>query len=221
MKIIITDDHPLVRAGLRQAIESTFRGDTVLEASTAAELEALLETDDAVDLILLDYFMPDSDGFEILDRLVLRLPEIPVIILSACNDSAIIRRAIDHGAAGFIPKDTTNDVLISALRLVLAGGTYIPPTMLEGRQASTTGTASESPPMDGDTDDGGPLDRLTQRQREVLRLMADGLTNKAISRRLGVTENTVKVHITSILKTLGVSNRTQAVVSAQQWGLND
>ncbi len=216
MKIIITDDHPLVRAGFRQAIESTFRNDTVLEASTAAELEALLEADDAVDLILLDYFMPDTDGFEILDHLVLRLPETPVIILSACNDTAIIRRAIDHGAAGFIPKDTTNDVLISALRLVLAGGTYIPPMMLDNLQAGTG--AAQGDPSSADE---SPLDRLTQRQREVLRLIAAGMTNKAISRRLGVTENTVKVHITSILKTLGVNNRTQAVISAQQWGLDD
>ncbi len=226
MKIIITDDHPLVRAGFRQAIESTFREDTVLEASTAAELDALLREDDAVDLILLDYFMPDSDGFEVLDRLTLSLPDTPVIILSACNDPAIMRRAIDLGAAGFIPKDTTNDVLLSALRLVLSGGTYIPPTMLDGQTengetASGPGTDGPMPSPPRPQETGCPLDQLTHRQREVLRLIAGGLTNKAISQRLGVSENTVKVHITSILKTLGVSNRTQAVICAQQWGLDD
>ncbi len=143
-----------------------------------------------------------------------------VVVVSANDDPRVIRRALDHGAAGFIPKDTASDVLLSALRLVLAGGTYIPPTMLDA-----SGTDQGAPPVQeaGPSPETGhgPLDRLTPRQREVLRLIAAGMTNKSIAQQLDVTENTVKVHITSILKTLGVSNRTQAVITAQQWGLDD
>lgn len=219
MKIIITDDHPLVRAGFRQAIEDYLTEYEVIETSSADELVELLGQNDHIDLILLDYYMPEVDGFEVLDRLVLGHPDIPVIILSACNDPAIMRRAIDLGAAGFITKNTSNDVLVNALRLVLAGGTYIPPSLLR-----VPGSALEHPHESQSVEtasDRNPLDLLTHRQRDVLRLIAEGLTNKTISKRLGVTENTVKVHITSILKTLGATNRTQAVISAQQWGLDD
>ncbi len=212
MKIIITDDHPLVRAGIRQTIEAAFPDSDIEEAATAAELETITEKSHEADLILLDYFMPDASGFDILDKLTTRMPDTPVIILSACNDPATMRRSIDHGAAGFIPKSSPHDLLIGAIRLVLSGGTYIPPSLLE--QNAHRG---KQPAPSWPDNDGNPLSRLTARQEEVLRLIGNGMTNKDISRHLNVSENTVKVHITSILKTLGASNRTQAVIIAQQY----
>lgn len=215
MKIIITDDHPLVRTGIRQTIASAFPDSTIAEAATAAELEMITRQDDSADLILLDYFMPDASGFDILDRLTADMPDTPVIILSACNDLVTMRRSIDHGAAGFISKSSPHDLLIAAVQRVLAGGTYIPPSLLEQNAHAGTRLTGSTP------DQENPLSRLTARQQEVLQLIAGGLTNKDISRHLNVSENTVKVHITSILKTLGASNRTQAVIIAQQYANND
>jgi len=139
-------------------------------------------------------------------------PDIPVVILSASDDAQTMRKSLDRGASGFIPKSTSHDVMLSALNLVIAGGVYIPPGMLNEGSEEQHGENDKS--VSGS--DADIKARLTERQLEVLRLLAKGHQNKMIAKSLGVSEHTVKIHVTAILKALGVKNRTQAVLVAQQ-----
>ena len=206
MKILVVDDHVLIREALRGLFRELRPEAIVLEAADAAHAVALLAEQPDIALILLDLSLPDRDGLGLLAELRARHPAISVVVLSGFADRANVMRALDQGALGFIPKSAGREVMTSALNLVFSGGVYIPPEIL----------ASKSPaarPQLPASDLG-----LTGRQGDVLALMMQGKSNKAICRRLDLAEATVKNHVTAILKVLGVSNRTEAVLAASARG---
>ena len=205
MKILVVDDHVLIREALRGLFRELRPDATVLEAADASRTTELLVEQPDIALILLDLNLPDRDGLVLLAELRARHPGIPVIVLSGFPDRANVVRALDHGAVGFIPKSAGREVMTSALNLVFSGGVYIPPEIL--------GTPNAATPQPSPTDLG-----LTERQVDVLALMMQGKSNKAICRLLELAEPTVKNHVTAILKTLGVSNRTEAVLAASARG---
>ena len=217
MLLLLADDHHLVREGLRHTLRELASGVEFVEAATADEVATRLTENDPIDLALLDLVMPGSDGFGLLNRVCDAYPDLPVVILSGSADPAKMRKALDIGAAGFITKTATADVMLSALRLVMAGGIYVPPDMLNATRSMPPSQAvAEAPPATPTTD----LHRaLTGRQRDVLQRLGQGKSNKQIARELDLSENTVKIHVAAILRALGVGNRTQAAVLARERGI--
>ena len=210
MKILVVDDHVLIREALRGLFKELKPDATVLEAADASRTMQLLAEQPDIALILLDLSLPDRDGLALLAELRERHPGISVVVLSGFPDRANVVRALDHGALGFIPKSAGREVMTSALNLVFSGGVYIPPEILgSARRAPRRGPRRRPSPADLG---------LTERQVDVLALMMQGKSNKAICRRLELAEPTVKNHVTAILKTLGVSNRTEAVLAASARG---
>lgn len=219
LKFLIADDHHLIREGLKNALESAYHDLLVVDAKDGKQVLEMVENNPDLDLILLDYFMPETDGYSLVTTLCDRYPAIPLVVISASDDPALMHKVLDRGASGFIPKATHQELIIRAIQLVLSGGTYIPPELME----SGAPTKARGMPWNGSSTFVGSssmFSKLTQRQQEVLCLLAKGETNKDISRHLNVSENTVKVHVTAILKALGVSNRTQAVIVSQKMGLS-
>jgi DNA-binding NarL/FixJ family response regulator len=213
MKILIVDDHALIRDALRGVLKELARDATVLEAANARQAMCLVEANPDLHLILLDLNLPDRDGFAVLADLRRRHATISLVVLSASDDRNSILRSIDLGALGFIPKSAPHEVIVNALRLVFSGGVYIPPEALartgaETREAELAAQRRMSP-----TDCG-----LTERQIQVLALLMEGKSNKAISRMLDVAEPTVKHHVTAVLKALNVTNRTEAVIAVGSLG---
>jgi DNA-binding NarL/FixJ family response regulator len=215
MKILVVDDHTLIREALREVLKEV-RGDaTVFEASTCREgMEFVAEHGD-LRLIVLDLNLPDRDGFSALSELRERYPAISVVVLSGVQDRDTVLKALDLGALGFIPKSGKREVMLSALQMVFAGGIYIPPEALSREVPATTqpnrGTTGTKPATPADVG-------ITERQVEVLALMMQGKSNKAICRVLQLAEPTVKNHVTAILKALKVSNRTEAVILVGEFG---
>jgi len=212
VKVLVVDDHPLIREALRQVLKQLDNHVELLEAPSAVEALAAAAQSDDLDLILLDLTLPDSDGFGLLSKLRAQYPEIPVVVLSASEQPETVIRALDAGAMGFIPKTSPNDVLIGALRLVLSRGVYLPPQVLRQHAATFASLTPASPASFRDVG-------LTERQAQVLALLVQGKPNKLICRDLHLAEGTVKIHITAILKALQVTNRTQAVISVSRLGL--
>jgi DNA-binding NarL/FixJ family response regulator len=220
LHILIADDHALVREGLVHTLGALAPEARFLEAENADEVRSQTAAGHVLDLVLLDLFMPGAGEFSLLSELCRSDPDLPVVVLSGSTDPAHMRKALDLGASGFIPKSSTGDVMLSALRLVLAGGIYVPPDMLKppgGQSAPVTpqapGTARA--PATAAAAAAG----LTERQLDVLACLVDGKSNKQIARDLVVSENTVKIHVAAILRALGVNNRTQAAVAARKLGL--
>lgn len=218
MLLLLADDHVLVREGLKHTLSELAPSVAFIEAATASDVMDCLTKTDAIQLALLDLVMPGSNGFELLTRVCKSYPDLPVVILSAEIDPAQMRKALDIGAAGFIPKSATSDVMLSALRLVMAGGTYVPPDMLRPETVDVTKSIDAEAPGLGKAN--GHKSVLTARQREVLACLGQGKSNKLIARELGLSENTVKIHVAAILRTLGVDNRTQAAVLVREQGLD-
>lgn len=213
MKVLVADDHPLVREGLGAMVAELEEEVTVLEAGDSAQTEGLAHAHADLDLVLLDLFMPGAQGHELVSRLCAGGTAAPVVVVSAREDWLLVRKCLDCGAAGYIPKTSPTAVMLSALRLVLAGGVYVPEFIAK------TAVGAEQPLQATGAGQGG-LDVLTGRQREVLSLLCRGLSNKQIARTLRVSENTVKSHVAAILAILGVRNRTGAVIRARELGLD-
>lgn len=213
MKILVIDDHVLIREALRGVLTELTDAVSLLEARDYRQARPLIEQHADLNLVLLDLNLPDRDGFSVLTELRERHPAISVVVLSALQDRASVTRALDLGALGFIPKTTEREIMLGALRLIFAGGVYIPAEIL----------SREEPTPNPSVDDLTQLRSidlgLTTRQTDVLALMALGRTNKAISRTLNMAEPTVKNHITAILKALKARNRTEAVITASKLGL--
>ena len=219
MKILVVDDHPLIRAAVRNVLTQLETDVAVHEAQNCPAALALVDAHPDFTLVLLDLHLPGMGGLDALSILRERYPEIPVVVLSAADDRDSVLQALDRGAMGFIPKSSSNDVMVSALRLVLAGGIYLPPEVLAASSVGTTHAASP-PAFPTARPTTAPADLgLTERQAQVLALMVQGKPNKLICRELGLAESTVKIHITAIFKALKVSNRTQAVIAAGRLGL--
>jgi DNA-binding NarL/FixJ family response regulator len=207
MKILVVDDHVLIREALRGVLGELKPDAIVLEAQDSRTAVQLIAEHSDLGLILLDLNLPDRDGFDLLAELRQRHAAIAIVVLSGFHDRANVVRALDHGALGFIPKSARREVMVSALNLVFAGGVYVPPEILDSPQP--TGTDPRASPADLG---------LTERQIDVLALMMQGKSNKAICRTLALAEPTVKNHVTAILKALKASNRTEAVIAATARG---
>lgn len=210
MKILLVDDHPLVREAMRHVLADLGEEISILPAGDVpGALEAMAATPD-LDLVLLDLSLPGTSGMDALDRIRQDHPATPVVVLSASDDAATVLNALDRGAMGFIPKCSSNAVIVNAIRLVLSGGVYVPP--------QAVGSPPAPAPARPQATTLGELG-LTERQADVLALMVQGMPNKAICRKLNLAEGTVKIHVTAILKILNVANRTQAVIAVSQMGL--
>ena len=217
MKILVVDDHVLIRDALRGVLKELKDDASVLEASSCSQAMALVAENTDLRLVLLDLNLPDRDGFSALSELRERYPAISVVVLSGQHDRGSVTKALDLGALGFIPKSGQREVMLSALQLVFAGGIYIPPEILARDQQPAPTSAAKR--LAGDRPRVSPSDLgLTERQLDVLALMMQGKSNKAICRVLDLAEPTVKNHVTAILKTLNVTNRTEAVVAANNLG---
>lgn len=215
MKILVIDDHVLIREALRRVLKELKREAVVLEASSGAEAEQMIAEHPDISLILLDLNLPDRDGFALLTELRERHPTVSVVMLSGSQDRANVVRALEAGALGYIPKSAKREVMLGALRLVFAGGIYIPPEIMDRglAPASLSGRPFKERRQVSPSDLG-----LTDRQVEVLALMMRGKNNKVICRTLNLAEPTVKNHVTAILKALKVTNRTEAVIAANDLG---
>jgi len=219
MKFLVVDDHVLIREAMRGVIIELQRDAVVLEAGTCGQAMSLIQQNTDLALVLLDLRLPDGDGFAMLAELRERHPAISVVMLSAFNDRDNVVKALDGGALGFIPKTGSRELLLSALRLILAGGIYIPPEILTRAPPAAPAVADQPAPAERRP---SPAELgLTERQVDVLALMMQGKSNKLICRALDLAEPTVKNHVSAILKALGVSNRTEAVlaVSGLGWDL--
>lgn len=220
MNILVVDDHPLVLDALQQIVKRLDRSVAVLTARSRTECLARLEQASpagAADLILLDLGLPGANGLSLLREVRDGYPDIPLVVVSANDDSEVITDAIDMGAMGFIPKSSTPAVMLSALRLVLSGGIYLPPAALAPKARAPSADAPA--PFAATPADIG----LSHRQAEVMSLMLRGKPNKLICRDLGLAEGTVKVHVASILRAVGVATRMQLLVEASKrgWRIDD
>jgi len=202
-RLLIADDHPLFRGALREAVTGLFREVDIAEAGTFEEVTDLAERGGDVDLILLDLSMPGVRGFSGLMYLRAQYPSLPVVVVSANDDPSVIRRCMEFGASGFIPKTLGIDALRQAVTRVLQGEVWTPPDVDLARQSDAETAAMIA-----------RLATLTPQQVRVLMMLSGGLLNKQIAYELGVSEATVKAHVSAILQKLGVESRTQAVIAA-------
>ncbi|APW42400.1 response regulator transcription factor [Rhodoferax saidenbachensis] len=205
MKILVIDDHALVREGLRQVLKGLDENVDVLQAGTCEQAFALAQSHLDLDLALLDYHLPDMTGLQALDIFAERHPELPIVMLSGSANYQIMQQVLKSGAAGFINKSSLSDELLRAVRQVLDGNVYWP----EDRQQGPLTVPNENP---------NPKSTLTQRQELVLQGLLDGQSNREIGKSLSLSEETIKTHVTSILRHFEVQNRTQAVVAAARKG---
>lgn len=210
MRILIADDHALFRRGLGLLLRQLYPDAEILEATDVASALALGERLAQSDVVLLDLTMPGMEGLAGLERLRQAAPAARIVMLSASADLDSIRRAMGAGARGYVLKSGSDETLRHALSLVMAGEIYVPPVVLAELDRPQGG-----PELPADS----PLRSLTERQRETLQLLVQGLSNKEIARQLGLLESTVKAHLKVILKKLGATNRTQAALLATQLGL--
>jgi DNA-binding NarL/FixJ family response regulator len=214
MKILVVDDHVLIREALGVVLrELKGEGLHVLEASDSHQAMRQIEDNPDVELVLLDLGLPDRDGFEVLSELADSHPTISVVVHSAHQDRERVMKALDLGALGFVPKSARREVLLWAFNLIFSGGVYIPPEILDRPRPAPAQRVSSTAPVSA-VDLG-----LTERQMQVLALMMQGMSNKAICRALDLAEPTVKIDVSAILKALKAANRTEAVVVAVALGL--
>lgn len=209
LRILLADDHEVIRLAMRHALQTLAAQIEWFEAADSEQVRSQLASGFDFDLALLDLHMPGSDGARTIARWRSEFPAVPLVILSATEDAALVRELIGLGVAGFIPKSDSAAVILQAVRLVLSGGTYAPLRFISSPATSVAAGDSSWA--------AAPVPGLTPRQAEVLNLLARGMPNKTIARELGLSEATVKVHLLAIFRVLQARNRTEAVVSAQRW----
>jgi len=217
MKILIVDDHHLIREGMRPVLERLAPAGSderveVFEADNFEAATAAVVAHPDLDLVLLDLRMPGTSGLGGLAQWQKRFPGLPGVMMSGEDDPALVRAAIDQGALGYIPKSSTSEVILNALRLVLSGGTYLP------REALAPNRVAAASSADFAADVATRLG-VTPRQADVLRLLLAGKSNKVICRELNLAESTVKNHVAAVFKALNVTTRVQAVLAASKLGI--
>jgi len=208
-KIIIADDHPLFRAALRQAVTQAVPGIGIVEADSLAAVQEAVDQHADADLVLLDIHMPGTHGFSGLVFLRGQHPGVPVVVVSGSEETHVMKRAIDYGASGFIPKSAPLETISEAITAVLEGEEWLPQEL----------TDSMDEVSEEDQKFAVALASLTPQQFRVLTMLTEGLLNKQIAYELSVSEATIKAHVTAILRKLGVHSRTQAVIAAQRLGV--
>jgi len=205
VRLVIADDHPLFRGALREAVSGLLEKADIAEAGSFEDITKLLERGAEIDLILLDLSMPGVRGFSGLMYLRAQYPSVPIIVVSASDDPAVIRRCMDFGASGFIPKTLGIETMRGAIERVFEGGIWTPPDIDLGARSDAQGAELLA-----------RFASLTPQQVRVLMMLSEGLLNKQIAYELGVSEATVKAHVSAILQKLGVDSRTQAVIAASK-----
>ena len=205
VRLVIADDHPLFRGALREAVSGLLEKADIAEAGSFEDVTKLLERGVEIDLILLDLSMPGVRGFSGLMYLRAQYPSVPIIVVSASDDPAVIRRCMDFGASGFIPKTLGIETMRGAIERVFEGGIWTPPDIDLGARSDAQGAELLA-----------RFASLTPQQVRVLMMLSEGLLNKQIAYELGVSEATVKAHVSAILQKLGVDSRTQAVIAASK-----
>ena len=221
MQILLVDDHPLILSGLKMLVEGLREGVQVRCADSAAAAREHLRQAAEFQLVLLDLHLGDANGLDLLSEIRAAHPALPVVMISASERASDVIRAIDLGAMGYVPKRSSTEMLEQALRLVLAGGIYVPQLRLE--------IDTKAPSLDGAHAEAALLPTaalpgqaalesvaLTPRQHDVLKLLLQGMPNKLIARELGLSVETIKDHVAAVLKVLGVSTRTQAVLAVSE-----
>jgi two-component system, NarL family, nitrate/nitrite response regulator NarL len=211
MKLLIVDDHAVLREGLAVLLQQIGPDTTVVQAQDANEAITLLGGHPDLDVVVLDLVMPGMNGLDALSEFGRTRPDLPVIVLSSSEDPLDVRKALAAGALGYVPKSAGQRVLLSAIQLVMNGELYVPPLVLEGNRGSAQSIGYRTGNRSGQA--------LTARQVEILKFLSEGAPNKLIAKVLGLSEKTVKAHITAIFKTLNVENRTQAAVAGRNAGL--
>lgn len=205
MKVLIADDHALFRDALGKLIEDLDETATIIQAANYAQTLKILEQEPLFDMVIADLDMQDLQFWEQgIDKISKLIGKAKLVVISAADNSRNIRYTLEKGAKGYISKRAESKILINALKLILEGGTYIPPMLLNKK---------------ADMSNKGSAKMLTNRQNQVLNLVAQGLSNKQIAYEMGVSEATVKLHINALLRSVGANNRTQAVVTAQKMGI--
>jgi DNA-binding NarL/FixJ family response regulator len=208
LKILVVDDHALVREGLRQVLRGLGEDVEVLDAANCGRAFELTRQHPDLDLVLLDYHLPEMNGQEALDVFSSQHPELPIVMLSGFVNPLLMRQVLNKGAVAFLTKSGHSNELLSAIRVILAGGVYRPPEPTpSNKNGSLDGFVAEMPPPN-----------FTPRQEEVLQLLLDGYSNKEIGKMLSLSDETVKNHVSAILRGFEVSNRTQAVMAASRFG---
>jgi DNA-binding NarL/FixJ family response regulator len=202
----LADDHPIVRSALIAALRGLGPEVRFVEAHDAPSTLALVDANPDLDLLLMDLHMPGVQGLDIAREIRALAPAVPLAIVTAEDDATVVAALLGLGICGFIPKTDSPNIIVSAVRLMLDGGIYVPPRLLKLDGVAAKGTSRAAAKLG-----------LTERQLEVVRLLACGQSNKAIARQLGVTEGTIKVHLLGVFRALNVRNRTAAVVSAQRF----
>jgi len=205
MKILAIDDHELVQEGLNHVLQMLGDDIDVIQADNAQEAFMVLIGHRDLDLILLDYHLPDMTGLEMLQQLGRRAPEVPVLMISGMANAQLMRQVLAAGAAGFISKSNSSAALLKAIKVVLDGGIYTPDDLLDLEGQIVDGTMPKRP-------------SLSRTQERVFRCMVDGLSNRDIAQRLEIGEETVKSHVSSTLRHFDVQNRTQAVLAGVNYG---
>jgi DNA-binding NarL/FixJ family response regulator len=228
MKVLLVDDHPLILSALQSVIKGLGDHVTVVGAGSARAARDALKSENDFDLVLLDLQLGDSDGFDLLVEFRAGYPALPVVVVSASDRTSDVIRSIDLGAMGFVPKRATNETLFEALHMVMSGGIYVPPMSIgsdasQAGRRSTDASAGQLNVVHKEASDSGFQTQpslaslgLTPRQTDVLALLLKGNPNKLIARELGVSVETVKDHVAAVLRALGVSSRTQAVLAVSQ-----
>ncbi|MDJ0761150.1 MAG: response regulator transcription factor [Woeseiaceae bacterium] len=204
--IIVADDHPLFRDALSHAIGKLSPGTAIVEADSLESLQQVVDANPDADLLLLDLNMPGVSGFSALAYIRKAHESLPTVIVSALDDESVIRRAIQHGASGFIPKSSSMQVIEDAIDAVMQGEVWLP----DGVSADGDDLDDEEARI------AASLSSLTPQQFRVLMMLGEGLLNKQIAYQLDVSEATIKAHVTAILRKMQVTNRTQAVLAVQQ-----
>ena len=200
MRFLIVDDHSLLRDGLAALLRQLGPDTEVLAAGDGAAALQIAERETNLDAVILDLAMPDMDGPAALEAFGARRPDLPVIVLSASESAADVRRAMASGALGYVPKSASPQTLLAAIKMVLAGELYVPPLLLDDEESAARASST----------------KLTPRQIDVLACMCKGLSNKSAAAQLDMSEKTVKAHVTAILRALGATNRMQAVAIARE-----
>lgn len=219
MKFLIADDHELFLQGLEFILRKEYADAEIVLVNDYTKLFAVLSARHDFDLIITDLAMPGANWLDAIARIHKMCPEIPIVIISAVFEKEILQKTYDLGVSGYASKSFSNSLIISAINLVLAGGVYIPPEILQMSVQSSSETVRNLVKDLTREQRGESKVNLTPRQMDVLHCLAQGLANKQIAYKLGLSEGTVKIHITLLMKSLEVNNRTAAVRKAMQLGL--
>lgn len=222
MKILAADDHWVSRTGLRHSLSRLARPiNTFLEASSFTEARQLTHQNPDLDLIILDLLMPDGSGFEEIVALTKLAPAVPIVVVSMAENRQDVMRALDAGAMGFVPKSASGDILLYAIEMVLRGEIYMPPQIFgaAGGNQDNAQTISRPPlhraKVSAATQAAAArIPNLTRRQKQVFQLLSEGNSNASIAKILGISDHTIAIHVSAILKTLELENRTQAALVA-------